>query len=72
VSWSAGLIALGLLLKIALSPVDESLGTWAGGAAAFGGVVIVPSVIWLRSRHREASEGHDISGSGEDDVNREN
>lgn len=44
-SWSAGLIAIGLLLKIALSPVDESLGTWAGGAAAFGGVVIVPSVM---------------------------
>lgn len=46
----AALIVVGLLLKVALSPVDETLGSWVGGAVAVGGVVVVPFVEWLRSR----------------------
>jgi hypothetical protein len=56
--WSATLIAAGLLLTVALSPVDEALGSWVGGSVAFCGVVVVPVVEWRRSRRREAEPLH--------------
>ncbi|WP_158372855.1 hypothetical protein [Cellulosimicrobium cellulans] len=74
-SWSAALVIVGLLLKIVLSPIDETLGNWVGGSVAFGGVVVLPLIHWLRSReraHETASSGvdrqEDPKRSGDDEL----
>ena len=58
-SWSAALVVIGLVLKITLSPIDETLGNWIGGGVACIGVVVVPLVGWIRSRQQTGETPRD-------------
>lgn len=67
-SWSAALVVAGLLLKIVLSPINETFGNWVGGGVAFCGVVVLPLIEWVRTRRRAdetASRGPQPTGGSD-------
>lgn len=66
--WSTSVVVLGVLVRWALSQVNETLGAWVGISLIVFGALVFPLINWLRSRRSNDQVGE--TGASPDGAQR--
>lgn len=56
------IVLVGIIVRLVLIQVNETLGTWVGLSIVVFGSLVYPAIVWCRSRRRAPETGGDDPG----------